>query len=80
MDTKWKAFISAALNQKRLPAWIRIIFRSDFIIHKCYNPWSYVSRTGCEELRELFEKLHEYNFELPVDLALRPFHHIQNAF
>ncbi|KAI6189927.1 RUN domain-containing protein [Aphelenchoides bicaudatus] len=73
MDAKWKAFISAALNQKRLTGWLRMIFRSDFILYKCYNTWSYVCRTGCEDIRPLFEKLNEFTFELPIDLAIRPF-------
>lgn len=28
---------------------------------------------GCEDIRPLFEKLNEFNIELPVDLAIRPF-------
>ncbi|CAD5213057.1 unnamed protein product [Bursaphelenchus okinawaensis] len=80
LDSKWKAFVSAALNSKRLPAWIRIIFRSDFVIYRCYETWSYVCRTGCEDIRPLLEKLHEYNFDLPVDLAIRPFQQNRDAF
>uniref|UniRef100_A0A1I7SVB5 RUN domain-containing protein n=1 Tax=Bursaphelenchus xylophilus TaxID=6326 RepID=A0A1I7SVB5_BURXY len=80
LDAKWKAFVSAALNSKRLPAWIRIIFRSDFVIYRCYETWSYVCRTGCEDIRPLLEKLHEFMFELPVDLAIRPFQQNRDAF
>lgn len=29
---------------------------------------------GCEDIRPLFEKLNEFTFDLPVDLAIRPFH------
>ncbi|KAI6186578.1 RUN domain-containing protein [Aphelenchoides besseyi] len=79
-DSKWKAFVSAALNRKRLPAWIRIIFRSDFVVARCYNTWSYVCRTGCEDIRPLLEGLHKFTFELPVDLAIRPFDYIKDAF
>ncbi|VDN45434.1 unnamed protein product [Gongylonema pulchrum] len=45
-DAMWKALISAALNEKKLPAWIRIIFRTRQIIEQCYASWSYVARTG----------------------------------
>ena len=45
-DAMWKAFVSAAMNEKKLPGWIRIIFRADFIVQKCYHPWSYVAHTG----------------------------------
>uniref|UniRef100_A0A915D7U6 RUN domain-containing protein n=1 Tax=Ditylenchus dipsaci TaxID=166011 RepID=A0A915D7U6_9BILA len=44
------------------------------------SSWAYVCRTGCEDIRPLLEKLHEYNFDLPVDLAVRPFEHIKEAF
>lgn len=80
-DSMWKAFVCAALNRNRLPAWIRIIFRSDqLILTRCYHSWSYVARTGVEDIRPLLEGLHRFNFDLPVDLAIRPFEHIKEAF
>ncbi|WKY16659.1 hypothetical protein Q1695_001361 [Nippostrongylus brasiliensis] len=79
-DAQWKAFISAAMNEKKLPAWLRIIFRTRHVVEMCYNSWSYVARTGCEELYGLLEDLHKYNVELPVDLALRPFQQMKDAF
>ncbi|KAK6032655.1 hypothetical protein OSTOST_01156 [Ostertagia ostertagi] len=79
-DSQWKAFVSAAMNEKKLPAWLRIIFRTRHVVEMCYNSWSYVSRTGCEELYTLLECLHKYNVELPVDLALRPFQQMKDAF
>ncbi|KAE9414091.1 hypothetical protein Angca_003637, partial [Angiostrongylus cantonensis] len=79
-DAQWKAFVSAAMNEKKLPAWLRIIFRSRHVVELCYNSWSYVARTGCEELYTLLEDLHKYNVELPVDLALRPFQQMKDAF
>ncbi|GMT35935.1 hypothetical protein PFISCL1PPCAC_27232, partial [Pristionchus fissidentatus] len=79
-DAQWKAFVSAALNQKRLPAWIRIMFRTRHVVDACYFSWSYVCRTGCEELYELLETLQKYNMTLPVDLALRPFEQMREAF
>ncbi|KAK5984199.1 RUN domain-containing protein 1 [Trichostrongylus colubriformis] len=44
-DAQWKAFVSAAMNEKKLPAWLRIIFRTRHVVEMCYNSWSYVSRT-----------------------------------
>lgn len=79
-DAMWKAFACAALNEKKLPAWIRIIFRTRQIVEQCYAPWSYVARTGCEDCYELLERLHKYHFDLPVDLAVRPFHQMKDAF
>uniref|UniRef100_A0A0M3I0A8 RUN domain-containing protein n=1 Tax=Ascaris lumbricoides TaxID=6252 RepID=A0A0M3I0A8_ASCLU len=79
-DAMWKAFVSAALNEKKLPAWIRIIFRTREIVESCFQPWAYVARTGCEDCYELLERLHKYHLELPVDLAVRPFHQMKDAF
>ncbi|VDO36409.1 hypothetical protein V3C99_017729 [Haemonchus contortus] len=79
-DAQWKAFVSAAMNEKKLPAWLRIIFRTRHVVEMCYNSWSYVARTGCEELYTLLEGLHKYNVDLPVDLALRPFQQMKDAF
>ncbi|KAJ1352055.1 hypothetical protein KIN20_008243 [Parelaphostrongylus tenuis] len=45
-DAQWKAFVSAAMNEKKLPAWLRIIFRSRHVVEMCYNSWSYVARTA----------------------------------
>lgn len=45
----WKAFICAALNHNRLPGWIRIIFRSNIVLSKCYHNWAYVARTGIQK-------------------------------
>ncbi|CAL2052830.1 unnamed protein product [Caenorhabditis brenneri] len=79
-DAHWKAFVSAAMNEKKLPAWLRIVFRTRQVVEMCYNSWSYVARTGCEELYSLLENLHKFSVHLPVDLALRPFEQIKDAF
>uniref|UniRef100_A0A0R3S7C6 RUN domain-containing protein n=1 Tax=Elaeophora elaphi TaxID=1147741 RepID=A0A0R3S7C6_9BILA len=79
-DAMWKALMSAALNEKKLPAWIRTIFCTAQIVEQCFAPWSYVARTGCEDTYQLLERLHKYNFHLPVDLAVRPFHQMKDAF
>ncbi|CAG9541119.1 unnamed protein product [Cercopithifilaria johnstoni] len=78
-DAMWKALVSAALNERKLPAWIQTIF-CDEIVEQCFTPWSYVARTGCKDTYQLLERLHKYNFHLPVDLAVRPFHQMKDAF
>lgn len=50
------------------------------VVDACYFSWSYVSRTGCEELYDLLDSLQQYNMNLPVDLALRPFEQMREAF
>ncbi|MCP9266022.1 hypothetical protein DINM_021476 [Dirofilaria immitis] len=79
-DAMWKALVSAALNEKKLPAWIRTIFCTQQIVEQCFSPWSYVAKTGCKDTYQLLEHLHKYNFHLPVDLAVRPFHQMKDAF
>uniref|UniRef100_A0AAF5PH12 RUN domain-containing protein n=1 Tax=Wuchereria bancrofti TaxID=6293 RepID=A0AAF5PH12_WUCBA len=79
-DSMWKALVSAALNEKKLPSWIRTIFCTEQIVEQCFASWSYVVRTGCEDIYQLLERLHKYNFHLPVDLAVRPFHQMKDAF
>uniref|UniRef100_A0A915PYP3 RUN domain-containing protein n=1 Tax=Setaria digitata TaxID=48799 RepID=A0A915PYP3_9BILA len=79
-DAMWKALVCAALNEKKLPTWIRTIFCTRQIVEQCFASWSYVARTGCEDTYHLLEHLHKYNFHLPVDLAVRPFHQMKDAF
>uniref|UniRef100_A0A0N5A3E5 RUN domain-containing protein n=1 Tax=Parastrongyloides trichosuri TaxID=131310 RepID=A0A0N5A3E5_PARTI len=79
-DSMWKAFVCASLNKKILPAWIRMIFRTRVVVECCYFSWSYVARTGCEDIYSLLESLHKFNFHLPVDLAVRPFNQLMDAF
>lgn len=79
-DSMWKAFVCASLNKKILPAWIRMIFRTRVVVECCYYSWSYVARTGCEDIYTLLESLHKFKFHLPVDLAVRPFNQLMDAF
>ncbi|CEF71058.1 RUN domain-containing protein [Strongyloides ratti] len=79
-DSMWKAFVCASLNKKILPAWIRMIFRTRVVVECCYYSWSYIARTGCEDIYTLLESLHKFKFHLPVDLAVRPFNQLMDAF
>uniref|UniRef100_A0A0K0G4V7 RUN domain-containing protein n=1 Tax=Strongyloides venezuelensis TaxID=75913 RepID=A0A0K0G4V7_STRVS len=79
-DSMWKAFVCASLNKKILPAWIRMIFRTRVVVECCYYSWSYIARTGCEDIYSLLESLHKFQFRLPVDLAVRPFNQLMDAF
>uniref|UniRef100_A0A0N5BHN2 RUN domain-containing protein n=1 Tax=Strongyloides papillosus TaxID=174720 RepID=A0A0N5BHN2_STREA len=79
-DSMWKAFVCASLNKKILPAWIRMIFRTRVVVECCYYSWSYIARTGCEDIYSLLESLQKFQFRLPVDLAVRPFNQLMDAF
>ncbi|KAG0717755.1 RUN domain-containing protein 1 [Chionoecetes opilio] len=45
-DSHLKAFVSSALNQKKLVLWLRLIFRTQALTEQYYQPWSYSSLTG----------------------------------
>ncbi|VDP21699.1 unnamed protein product, partial [Soboliphyme baturini] len=47
-DAMFKAFVSAALNRKKLPSWLGMILRSRDIVNDCYFPWSYAAKTGVD--------------------------------
>lgn len=79
-DSHFKAFICAALNKKKLVTWLRLILRSRNLIEQYYQPWSYVAKTGFEDSYHSLERLNLIAFDLPVDLAVRPFQNIKDVF
>ncbi|XP_067936552.1 RUN domain-containing protein 1-like [Watersipora subatra] len=79
-DSQFKAFVSLALNEKKLVPWLRQIFRTPAIIDLYYEPWSYLVKTGFEDVFCSMNKLRLYEFNLPVNLAVKQFHEIKDAF
>lgn len=79
-DSHFKAFICLALNERKLVTWLRLLFRTQTLIDTYYQDWSYVARTGFEDTLQSLERLLVINFRLPVDLAVRPFSNIRDAF
>lgn len=79
-DSHLKAFVSSALNQKKLVVWLRLIFRTQALMEQFYQPWSYASLTGFEDALRSLDRLTPHNFRLPVDLAVRPFQNMRDAF
>ncbi|KAL5007222.1 hypothetical protein ScPMuIL_016028 [Solemya velum] len=79
-DSHFKAFVSTALNEKKLTVWLKLIFRSQSLIDNYYQDWSYVARTGFDDALKSLDKLSKINFNLPEDLAVRPFSNIRDAF
>ncbi|XP_063229326.1 RUN domain-containing protein 1 [Bacillus rossius redtenbacheri] len=79
-DSHFKAFVCAALNQKKLVTWIRLILHCQTLLDWYYQPWSYVVKTGFEDGYESLDRLTHLKFELPVDLAVRQFQNIKDAF
>ncbi|XP_005112834.1 RUN domain-containing protein 1 [Aplysia californica] len=79
-DAHLKAFICLALNERKLVTWLRLLFRTQTLIDTYYQDWSYVARTGFEDALRSLERLLVINFNLPVDLAVRTFSSIKDAF
>lgn len=80
MDAMFKSLVCAGLNQKRLTHWCRLIAKSSSLMEEHYQSWSFVLKTGMDEAVEHLERLHEYNFHLPEDLAIRHLTKINDAF
>nr|XP_045596477.1 RUN domain-containing protein 1-like isoform X2 [Procambarus clarkii] len=49
-DSHFKAFVCAALNQKKLIIWLRLIFRTQTLTENYYQSWSYVGKTGTRDI------------------------------
>ncbi|KAL4225000.1 RUN domain containing 1 [Mactra antiquata] len=79
-DSHFKAFICLALNETKLTQWLKLIFRTQTLVDNYYQDWSYVARTGFDDAIKSLDKLNSVKFRLPVDLAVRPFSNIKDAF
>lgn len=67
-------------SDKKLVAWLRQIFRTSALIDQFYEPWSYLVKTGFEDVFCAMNKLSLYDFHLPVNLAVQQFSDIKDAF
>ncbi|PSN47864.1 RUN domain-containing protein 1 [Blattella germanica] len=67
-------------SSKKLVPWLRLIFRCHTLLELYYQSWSYVAKTGFDDSFKSLEKLSQFKFELPVDLAVRQFQNIKDAF
>ncbi|KHJ42308.1 hypothetical protein D918_07647 [Trichuris suis] len=45
-DAMFKAFVSAALNRRKLAPWLRMVFRCQQVMEECYASWSYICVVG----------------------------------
>jgi hypothetical protein len=79
-DSHFKAFICAALNSGRLVAWLRTILTCRKLVAQYYEPWSYVAMTGFEDSLQSLDRLSTFKFDLPVNLAVRRFRAMNEAF
>ncbi|XP_054707861.1 RUN domain-containing protein 1-like [Uloborus diversus] len=79
-DSHFKAFICAALNEKRLVTWLKLIYKTRVLLERYYQPWSYAYKTGFEDVLKSLDRISHLDFDLPVDLAVRQLQSIKDAF
>ncbi|XP_065072091.1 RUN domain-containing protein 1-like isoform X2 [Rhopilema esculentum] len=76
-DSMFRALICAGLNRQKLLLWVRLVLRCPEMVDKHYERWSFVARTGFDEVLAELEKLADLNFFLPENLAIR---HLVKSF
>uniref|UniRef100_A0A0K2T746 RUN domaincontaining protein 1like [Aplysia californica] n=1 Tax=Lepeophtheirus salmonis TaxID=72036 RepID=A0A0K2T746_LEPSM len=79
-DAQFKAFICAGLNQRKLIPWLKLIVKNQHILEIFYQPWSYVVKTNFDDAFRSIERLSLYGFNLPVDVAVKQFQDMSEAF
>ncbi|XP_066583722.1 RUN domain-containing protein 1 isoform X2 [Prorops nasuta] len=79
-DSHFKAFICAGLNSNKLVNWLKLVLQCQYLLENHYAPWSYVIKTGFQDAYHTLDRLTKYKFDLPIDLAVRQFQNIKDAF
>ena len=72
--------IYTGLNKRKLIHWLRLILRNQTILETYYSPWSYVGKTGFDDGFKTLERLNTFVFDLPVDVAIKQFQNMNEAF
>ncbi|XP_034671184.1 RUN domain-containing protein 1 isoform X2 [Drosophila subobscura] len=75
-NAHFKAFVCAGLNSHLLVEWLNLILSCNELIDSYYSSTSYVARTGFRDSLRSIDALSKYDFDLPVDLAIRHFRNI----
>lgn len=60
--------------------WLKLICQQTTLINAYYESWSYMMQTGFRESFRTLDKLSAYQFQLPVDQAVRQFESINDVF
>ncbi|XP_019636154.1 PREDICTED: RUN domain-containing protein 1-like isoform X2 [Branchiostoma belcheri] len=80
MDSEWKAWVCCALNQGRIVSWCRLVVRTAPLITSYYQPWGFTAKTSFDPALQILNRLTEFKFHIPTDLAIRHFQNIKDAF
>ncbi|XP_001354494.3 RUN domain-containing protein 1 [Drosophila pseudoobscura] len=75
-NAHFKAFVCAGLNSHLLVEWLNLILSCNELIDTYYSSTSYVARTGFRDSLRSIDALSKFDFDLPVDLAIRHFRNI----
>ncbi|KAM7347306.1 RUN domain-containing protein 1 [Cochliomyia hominivorax] len=75
-NAHFKAFVCAGLNCHQLVEWLNLIFSCTDLIENYYTNTSYVACTGFRDALRSIDTLSKYDFDLPVDLAIRHFRNL----
>merc|ERR1719220_2904784 len=67
-------------SKRKLVPWLRVILRNQTVLETMYQPWSYSVTTGFDDTFKLLERLSVYVFDLPVDIAVKQFEELEEAF
>ncbi|KAA3678743.1 uncharacterized protein DEA37_0006675 [Paragonimus westermani] len=79
-DSKFKAFVSIALNEGRLVPWLRLVLKHQSLVNSIYHPWSYTVSTGFDDALQSLNRLSKIEFNLPYDYSVRHLQEIRDAF
>lgn len=66
------------LSTQKLTQWLNLIFQCTELVHQHYSEDSYVSKTGFRDALRTIDRLSQYTFDLPIDLAIRQFQNISD--
>ncbi|CAL8095160.1 unnamed protein product [Calicophoron daubneyi] len=79
-DSKFKSFVSIALNERKLVQWLRLVLKNQAFVESIYQPWSYTLSTGFDDALQSLSRLSDLEFDLPYDYNVRHLREIRDAF
>ncbi|TGZ70376.1 hypothetical protein CRM22_003232 [Opisthorchis felineus] len=79
-DSRFKSFISIALNEGRLVQWLRMVLKNQSFVSAIYQPWSYTLSTGFDDALHSLNRLSNLGIQLPYDYSVRHLREIGDAF
>ncbi|KER30226.1 RUN domain protein [Opisthorchis viverrini] len=79
-DSRFKSFISIALNEGRLVQWLRMVLKNQSLVSTIYQPWSYTLSTGFDDALHSLNRLSNLGIQLPYDYSIRHLREIGDAF